>query len=832
MPLGLATSRNSSWTSIATPDPSATPTSQGPDGLTLSGAPSEFAPLEAPPSRSWLSNLRRPRTAPGPKNFSHGGGPRSPLSDDGEGRRDSALLPSPRPGTSATGMSPVSTARTSTATTRTTGTNEVTRRSNDGRGYNKDVGRESSLPQIVVHGSQDQGKERHDGAQQPAVPEKEQEFGGLPSMIPTEGFEELVSLDKVQFSTRGSMLLDGKRAAVLKETLSPASSPKIVEEVETATATRKTMTPPKMPEKEKILPPPPVPPKEVAPAPVPANVSTPPKSQLRPLPLQQESVRRQSRFSDRVLTIDEWELSQRVRSMYEFGNEKGIDHGLAAQTLVEEDDEATEMLAPTNSTSKTKSLRTGRIGSNNYHDLRRSPSFNTKRESIIPRERYEFAGGIEDWEDVGGDEVDRYGFILPKLHPGSRGSSRSAATYDSPGTGMQRVSTNLRDLSDSPRRKRTIRRSNSRVRASVPNHGTPLSRKASKRSLQPPGSMKSFRSNTSQFSITRSPLRFAANRLPHNRERKWMDEASDMLTLPPGLEDIAVAKEGGKEALMMKKKEWRREGKWRKMGKATLRMAKGGGMLFDFDPRDAKVVSRTWKGIPDKWRASAWWSFLAASAKRDSKSLGEDELIELFYELQEEGSADDVQIDCDVPRTINRHIMFRRRYRGGQRLLFRVLHALSLYFPDTGYVQGMAALAATFLCYYDEEQAFVMMEDLNITSTAYGTRWYLTLFNYSIPFPAQLRVWDVFLLLGDVSNCCSKTFVNQPMNKTGNSFGADLDVLHATSAALIDATREVLLDSDFEGAMKCLTSWIPVKDEDLLMKVALAEWRLRKKRGG
>ncbi|KAE9962648.1 hypothetical protein BLS_010175 [Venturia inaequalis] len=733
MPLGLATSRNSSWTSIATPDPSATPTSQGPDGLTLSGAPSEFAPLEAPPSRSWLSNLRRPRTAPGPKNFSHGGGPRSPLSDDGEGRRDSALLPSPRPGTSATGMSPVSTARTSTATTRTTGTNEVTRRSNDGRGYNKDVGRESSLPQIVVHGSQDQGKERHDGAQQPAVPEKEQEFGGLPSMIPTEGFEELVSLDKVQFSTRGSMLLDGKRAAVLKETLSPASSPKIVEEVETATATRKTMTPPKMPEKEKILPPPPVPPKEVAPAPVPANVSTPPKSQLRPLPLQQESVRRQSRFSDRVLTIDEWELSQRVRSMYEFGNEKGIDHGLAAQTLVEEDDEATEMLAPTNSTSKTKSLRTGRIGSNNYHDLRRSPSFNTKRESIIPRERYEFAGGIEDWEDVGGDEVDRYGFILPKLHPGSRGSSRSAATYDSPGT---------------------------------------------------------------------------------------------------GLEDIAVAKEGGKEALMMKKKEWRREGKWRKMGKATLRMAKGGGMLFDFDPRDAKVVSRTWKGIPDKWRASAWWSFLAASAKRDSKSLGEDELIELFYELQEEGSADDVQIDCDVPRTINRHIMFRRRYRGGQRLLFRVLHALSLYFPDTGYVQGMAALAATFLCYYDEEQAFVMMEDLNITSTAYGTRWYLTLFNYSIPFPAQLRVWDVFLLLGDVSNCCSKTFVNQPMNKTGNSFGADLDVLHATSAALIDATREVLLDSDFEGAMKCLTSWIPVKDEDLLMKVALAEWRLRKKRGG
>jgi hypothetical protein len=40
-----------------------------------------------------------------------------------------------------------------------------------------------------------------------------------------------------------------------------------------------------------------------------------------------------------------------------------------------------------------------------------------------------------------------------------------------------------------------------------------------------------------------------------------------------------------------------------------------------------------------------------------------------------------------------------------------------------------------------------------------------------------------------------------------------------------------LLGADFEDAMKVLTSWIPVQDEDLLMRVALAEWRQRKKRG-
>lgn len=113
-----------------------------------------------------------------------------------------------------------------------------------------------------------------------------------------------------------------------------------------------------------------------------------------------------------------------------------------------------------------------------------------------------------------------------------------------------------------------------------------------------------------------------------------------------------------------------------------------------------------------------------------------------------------------------------------------------------------------------------LQEELMISSTAYGTRWYLTLFNYSLPFPAQLRVWDVFMLLGDASRSSS------PSSKSGG----DLDVLHATSAALIDATREILLDSDFENAMKVLTSWIPIKDEDLLMRVAKAEYKIRKKR--
>jgi Rab-GTPase-TBC domain len=63
----------------------------------------------------------------------------------------------------------------------------------------------------------------------------------------------------------------------------------------------------------------------------------------------------------------------------------------------------------------------------------------------------------------------------------------------------------------------------------------------------------------------------------------------------------------------------------------------------------------------------------------------------------------------DVPRTISEHIFFRQRYGEGQRLLFQVLHCISLKFPNHGYVQGMAPIAATLLCYFPDDIAFVML---------------------------------------------------------------------------------------------------------------------------
>ncbi|EKG17763.1 hypothetical protein MPH_04978 [Macrophomina phaseolina MS6] len=553
----------------------------------------------------------------------------------------------------------------------------------------------------------------------------------------------------------------------------------------------------------------------------------------------------------RVLSADETMLSKKVRCMYEYGDEKAADWVVEPSIRVDgsiEEENPTDAPLDEDSLQITKSRQHG--------DTLRSASIVSRATSMISKEPHELAGGIEDWEDIDGYEVDRYGFILPKKVE-STDQRESMVTFETPK--LQRVATQLQLASEAPRRKRTMRRTGSIARSSRTNFSSQPKRLSSSRSLRPPESVYTTRSITS---VRSNILRNAANRLPHNRSRRLVDEASDMLTLPPGLAAIAEEKDGGRSVEMMKRKEWQREEKWRKMGKLVGQAPTGGGMLFEFDTKSPKLIERTWKGIPDRWRASAWYAFLSASAKKDPDSPPDEELVEAFYDLQEEDSAEDMQIDMDVPRTISHHIMFRRRYRGGQRLLFRVLHAFSLYLPDTGYVQGMAALAATLLCYYDEERAFVMLvrlwklrglerlyqsgfeglmealtdfekywlaggevaqklEELGVHCTAYGTRWYLTLFNYSIPFPAQLRVWDVFMLLGDAATSC----------EPNNSFGADLDVLHATSAALIDATREILLDSDFENAMKTLTSWIPVKDEDLLMRVARAEWKQRKKRG-
>ncbi|KPM45023.1 hypothetical protein AK830_g1562 [Neonectria ditissima] len=541
----------------------------------------------------------------------------------------------------------------------------------------------------------------------------------------------------------------------------------------------------------------------------------------------------------RVLAADVEKESQKVRSLYAVGDGPHGEPG-SRRSYCErleptpeapsenDDDPAPASLAP------APAARDCGSSSSLHYDL--------------PKSQHEYTDGLEDWNDLDGARVDRYGFITLPPPPAPREGTPSE----------------IRSLPGSPKKKRSVLQKRDLSGLSVHYGGrrTPT-RKMSARSLNTQASEMSV---SPSLRSSRSVIRQASNLLPHNRDRRWMDEAGDMLNTSLSLQDIVDDVKAEKINEVMKKKEVERSEKWRRMAKSVHRDGEGQGMGFEFDVHNPKLIERTWKGIPDRWRGAAWWSFLATSAKNNDDSATEEEIIIDFHKLQLRSSPDDVQIDLDVPRTISRHIMFRRRYRGGQRLMFRVLHAISIYFPETGYVQGMASLIATLLCYFDEEKCFVMvvrlwqlrglarlyrpgfeelmaamkdfsdnwlnkevakkLDELCIDTTAYGTRWYLTLFNLSIPFAAQLRVWDVFLLLGNNSSFAgdsalepSKSEATEPP-KTG-----EYDVLHATSAALAQALREVLLDSDFENAMKALTSSIPIQDEDLLLKVMKAEWK-------
>ncbi|KAJ5174450.1 uncharacterized protein N7482_000327 [Penicillium canariense] len=569
-----------------------------------------------------------------------------------------------------------------------------------------------------------------------------------------------------------------------------------------------------------------------------------PQSTLRP---------RQTSLQIRAISADEDMLSRRVRLMYEKGDENVTDTEVAKAMAADNGVLWEEPATPSVETTPTPTAEV------NGAEAKGRASEEVER-IRMKRETQELAGGIEYWQNIGAGQVDRYGFIH--------------VPTDSAPHPIQRVTTSLLLASETPRRKRSIR---------------PTTARASTRSFSarsPPRHLSQYSANgrpSSSASTVSAPirrstsrLRSATNHLPHNRDRKVTDEAGDMLTLP-----VDAPEEGPDTpaARAMRRKEWEREDKWTKMAKPTKKSRDGGGMRFEFDTHSSKLIERTWKGIPDRWRSTAWYSFLEASAKRHPNSPSEDELVDAFHEYQYLSSPDDVQIDIDVPRTITSHIMFRRRYRGGQRLLFRVLHAMSLYFPDTGYVQGMAALAATLLAYYDEEHAFVMLarlwqlrgleelyksgfaglmealddferewlaggevasklHEVGIPPTAYGTRWYLTLFNYSIPFPAQLRVWDVFMLLGDADDLpapsrpntsSGKSKKDTPASRPG-TFGQGLDVLHATSAALIDGMRDIILESDFENGMKVLTSWVPIKDIEIFMRVAKTEWKVHRRK--
>eukprot|EP00271_Cylindrocystis_brebissonii_P002338 TRINITY_DN12888_c0_g1_i1.p1 TRINITY_DN12888_c0_g1~~TRINITY_DN12888_c0_g1_i1.p1 ORF type:complete len:737 (+),score=109.50 TRINITY_DN12888_c0_g1_i1:307-2517(+) len=267
--------------------------------------------------------------------------------------------------------------------------------------------------------------------------------------------------------------------------------------------------------------------------------------------------------------------------------------------------------------------------------------------------------------------------------------------------------------------------------------------------------------------------------------------------------------EEGKLAQLREEKMLR---KWRAM------IGTGGAEWKAFlKKRPREVKRRIRKGVPDCLRGLVW-QLISGSRELLLINQGVYEQL-VFYET----SNSELDIIRDINRTFPSHVFFQQRHGPGQRSLYNVLKAYSVYDKEVGYVQGMGFLAGLLLLYMGEEDAFWLlvallkgavhdpMEGLYLTGlplvqqylwqfsalvkeqmprlgnhleeemvnpSMYASQWFITVFSYSFPFSTALRIWDVFLFEG-----------------MGFSFRVGLALLKSCHDDLVEQPFEVLVHS-------------------------------------
>ncbi len=118
-----------------------------------------------------------------------------------------------------------------------------------------------------------------------------------------------------------------------------------------------------------------------------------------------------------------------------------------------------------------------------------------------------------------------------------------------------------------------------------------------------------------------------------------------------------------------------------------------------------KLKERTRKGIPDSLRSQVWQLFGGIDKYNKNNIFEEIEKEELDQETE-------ITIIKDLDRTLPGCCLFKDKYGGGQRKLFKVLSNYSKYNKTVGYVQGMGYLVALFLIYMDEKSSFYLLHSL------------------------------------------------------------------------------------------------------------------------
>uniref|UniRef100_A0A8C0TMF1 Rab-GAP TBC domain-containing protein n=1 Tax=Canis lupus familiaris TaxID=9615 RepID=A0A8C0TMF1_CANLF len=109
-----------------------------------------------------------------------------------------------------------------------------------------------------------------------------------------------------------------------------------------------------------------------------------------------------------------------------------------------------------------------------------------------------------------------------------------------------------------------------------------------------------------------------------------------------------------------------------------------------------KLRCRVYKGVLPQVRGQVWLRLLNVDQEMKEAALA--------------SSRDIMQIDLDVNRTFRSHTMFWDRYGVGQRALFHVLAAYSVYDTEVGYCQGMSEIAAIVLMFLPENAFWALAQ--------------------------------------------------------------------------------------------------------------------------